>query len=349
MTLSVFFAALSYDKIRQIQPPVAPSVTTDALDIFVRGLGFGQTTVETFSVSMEHIFFAGIDIIRRAMFRQLLFVYHGRKEPDGREIVRHQIGGVGSHARTVRKASDIMFVRHTKCGVYKSRQFDECPLDIMIMALARLIHNIVKQRAMGRLAFLRFDIHVRHHDNHRSAFSLRDQIFQYLYSPSPFCPRTLVAVDTMNEVKHRKSIGQRVICVRSIDIHASEYSFFFAVPTGMMCHPLLLGLLIEIGLFGASDRYYIPFVHHLPCRVVIERVRFAFPVDAETVGIGLRLNGSRSGMKTSVTQSFHLNSPRAVGVARAILIRIEKIALQIHLSSHAAVAETNGAVFVHRD
>ena len=81
VTLSVFFAALSYDKIRQIQPPVAPSVTTDALDIFMRGLGFGQTTVETFSVSMEHIFFAGIDIIRRAMFRQLLFVYHEGMNP----------------------------------------------------------------------------------------------------------------------------------------------------------------------------------------------------------------------------------------------------------------------------
>ena len=135
-------------------------------------------------------------------YGQLRFMHDGREHPYCRKPFRPQLRHVHRYPCPVAQTR-YHTSRHTIGRVDHVHQFTNRLLYIMLMTDTIIPHQIAPQVLLPRVRFVRPFIAIRHDDDHRRTFAFRHQPLQRINSMPSLLPRTLIAVNAVNQIQHR--------------------------------------------------------------------------------------------------------------------------------------------------
>ena len=309
-----------------------------------------QPTMKTPTVTDEHILLPGVDVIRYIRLRLLLFANHRRKNPHCLKTAGITIDYVRRITSTRRKTRYHATARHTITTVHMRHQVFHRQFQTVVATMTRIVPHIIPQAPMARTTFLHTRITVRHHHYHRRYTTLRYQVLYDLYRTTAFRPRTLITIDTVQQIQHRKTLtfAASTVSRRQIDIHPPINTRFPVVPLAVNHFTLNFRRQIQLRWPRATQRHNTPFARRLPRAVIILLIRHIFPVHTETVGIRLRHKTQRPRMKTTVTTAHHRHFAQThVAVTTTVFARILEIANHLNSLARTAVAERHRVIRIN--
>ena len=148
---------------------------------------------------------------------------------------------------------------------------------------------------------------IRHHQDHRDGFLLRDEIVQNLHGPSAVDPSRLVAVQSVQKVKHGQLALTGGILRRCVDNHCPVFAVGSALEHYRVHFPLHLFVYVKVGLRSAADNEDAFLVVAHTDGVRIGRVGETCAVDIELVGVDLRRKRGRGVAPNAVFVALHFH------------------------------------------
>lgn len=220
-----------FHKNRETLAPHLPVVAAFENNILMRTASVLHPSVETFSAGRKDVIFSDdYRINLRSVLRQLVFVQHRREKSHMSDFIRAEIRHIRRDTSSVAE-SGYSVRRDTIGSIDHIHQVADRTLYLMLAAEMAIVKKTFPEITMtDRPLFERPFVAIRHHKNHRPATSCGNEFLQGIHRSAFILPRAFVAVDTMNEKKHRKRVLARIIRRRQIDVCAAEYAFVAAEP-----------------------------------------------------------------------------------------------------------------------